>query len=304
MADERLPARRSNRVPQHYDPQRGLKAIAAAETAEKYFARAKDASKLCKAVETKLSEQRNFVLWWDTQEKAAGSRGIGKKVASWIGDATSVLADFGLSRDIVHRWRQRLRDDGTFEQTLVAVLEQCRRICELDRGAGQVGRAAASGEMDWHTPADIIAAARVVLGAIDLDPASSDAAQETIQATRYFTTADDGLRQPWGGRVWLNPPYAYPAIEQFVAKLLEEFASGRVTAALLLTNNSTDTAWFQQAAARASAVAFFSGRLHFSNAPEAPAQGQALTYFGDDVARFASVFRNRAVVLQPIEPTT
>jgi phage N-6-adenine-methyltransferase len=302
MAERQVPARRSSQVPQHYDPERGLKAIAAAETAEKFFARAKDATRLYEAVEKKLSEQRQFVLWWDAQAKDPGGRPAQNR--SQIGERFPKPDDFGLNWDAIRRWRERLKDEEDYAEALAAAQERCQELCEFARGAGQQGRGAASGEMDWHTPEDIIAAARSVLGAIDLDPASSDAAQATVRAARYFTARENGLRQRWAGRVWLNPPYAYPLIEQFIEKLLDELASGRVTAALLLTNNSTDTGWFQTAAARAAAVAFFSGRLHFSNAPDAPAQGQALTYFGDDVTRFASVFRNRAVVLEPIEPTT
>jgi phage N-6-adenine-methyltransferase len=294
MTERQVPARRSSQVPQHYDPERGLKTIAAAETAEKYFARAKDATRLYEAVEVKLSEQRQFVLWWDTQEKRKGGS------PSTIHDGLNA-ADFGLTRDILHRWRVRLKDDESYDEALAEAQERCQELCEFARGAGQQGRAAASGEMDWHTPADVIAAARTVLGAIDLDPASSDAAQATVRAARYFTARNNGLRQPWAGRVWLNPPYAYPLIEQFIGKLLAELRTGHVTAALLLTNNSTDTSWFQAAAAAATAVAFFRGRLHFSNAPVAPAQGQCIAYFGPDVARFVAVFRDRAIVLAPFE---
>ena len=42
------------------------KYLAVAEAAEKYFARAKDATKLYEAIKAKLGEQRRFVLWWDT----------------------------------------------------------------------------------------------------------------------------------------------------------------------------------------------------------------------------------------------
>ncbi len=59
---------------------------------------------------------------------------------------------------------------------------------------------------EWWTPEPYIEAARSVLGGIDLDPASCAQANETVQAARYCGVADDGLKQEWKGRVWLNPP--------------------------------------------------------------------------------------------------
>jgi len=93
-----------------------------------------------------------------------------------------------------------------------------------------------------------IESARKVLGGIDLDPASNVVAQQTVMAERFFTIDDDGLRQEWTGRVWLNPPYSRGVISRFVNKLLTEYHAGRVTAAILLTNNFTDTKWWQAAA--------------------------------------------------------
>ena len=63
---------------QHYDPEKGLKNLAVAEAAEKHFARAKDSTKLFEAIKAKLTEQRNFVLWWDEQEKDPGRPGPGR----------------------------------------------------------------------------------------------------------------------------------------------------------------------------------------------------------------------------------
>lgn len=66
----------------HYNPAKGLKIVAIAEAAEKYYRRAKDVQRLYEAVEAKLTEQRKFVLWWDGQEKQADSLRRGNGAAA------------------------------------------------------------------------------------------------------------------------------------------------------------------------------------------------------------------------------
>lgn len=93
-----------------------------------------------------------------------------------------------------------------------------------------------SGITEYYTPADIVQAAREVMGSITLDPASSQKANESIvQAGEYFTAPDchivgsmqvpgldedalpvyatdgwGGLDRVWFGNVWLNHPFALP----------------------------------------------------------------------------------------------
>ena len=64
-----------------------------------------------------------------------------------------------------------------------------------------------TGEKTWLTPRRIIDA----LGHFDTDPCCPDV-MPWRTADRMITKAEDGLKTPWIGRVWLNPPYGREAI--------------------------------------------------------------------------------------------
>jgi phage N-6-adenine-methyltransferase len=158
-----------------------------------------------------------------------------------------------------------------------------------------------SGNNEWYTPSEYIAAARWVLGDIDLDPASSVIANQTVGAKQYFTAEDDGLLQEWRGRVWMNPPYASELIGRFADKLAAHFAGGDVSEAVVLVNNATETGWFQVMLEQASAVCFVKRRIRFidmaGNPSGAPLQGQAILYLGKNVSTFARAFAGFGAVL-------
>jgi ParB family chromosome partitioning protein len=63
-----------------------------------------------------------------------------------------------------------------------------------------------SNSQDHPTPSFIVEAARQVLGAIDLDPASCAEANKVVRAGTYFAPPHDGMTFAWDGSVFLNPP--------------------------------------------------------------------------------------------------
>jgi ParB family chromosome partitioning protein len=151
-----------------------------------------------------------------------------------------------------------------------------------------------SGNNEWYTPPEYIAAARRVMDGIDCDPASSDIANRIVGASRYFTAENDGLDHNWSGRVWMNPPYAGELIGKFTEKLAEHFTEGSVFEAIVLVNNATETNWFQGLLVHASAVCFPRQRVKFidmaGNPTGAPLQGQAVLYLGDNPVKFGAEF--------------
>lgn len=116
-----------------------------------------------------------------------------------------------------------------------------------------------------YTPASLIEPVRHVLGSIDLDPASSTQANETVRARRIFTEEDNGLEQEWHGNVWLNWP-ASKALK-FALKLDKELKEGRVQkAAVMLFNWDHSTQWFETLAMLNPTYVLFRNRIKFPDA--------------------------------------
>jgi hypothetical protein len=107
--------------------------------------------------------------------------------------------------------------------------------------------------VEWYTPPEVFQALGVTF---DLDPAAPPGGVPWVPAARSFSRADDGLAQPWTGRVWLNPPYGR-GIECWLERL-SQHGDG-----LALVFARTDTQWYQRIARQVTAICFVAGRLAF-----------------------------------------
>ena len=131
---------------------------------------------------------------------------------------------------------------------------------------------------EWYTPIELINA----LGKFDLDPCSPiNPLWKT--ATTMYNKNDDGLKQEWSGRVWLNPPYSRPLIEQFIEKMADH------NNGIALLFNRCDSKMFQSIIfEKAAAMKFLKSRVKFYR-PDgtkggSPGCGSILIAFGEDNA--------------------
>lgn len=111
---------------------------------------------------------------------------------------------------------------------------------------------AASLKEEWLTPPELLRA----LGPFDLDPCAP-ILRPWDTAGRHYTIQDNGLNQPWHGRVWCNPPYGAKA-GAWLARLADH-GNG---IALIFARTETD-AFFEHVWERADALLFLRGRIHF-----------------------------------------
>ena len=270
----------------------GIK-IAAIDAARKYAQKAKDWQSLVDAVNEEVEILKGLVWWWDGSVIAPGNpdKKSAKLIVAEREQLTVSTAEkkILLNRFQVARWRSYLKSPESEENYRKRLYGRAHQAA-MGVSHGTQG----TGENEWYTPEKYIKAVRKVLGKIELDPASSDKAQEIVCAGRYYTIENNGLNHPWNAEtIFLNPPYSQPQIWDFIDKLVVELTAGNIGSAILLTHNSTDTAWFHRAEEIASAICFTRGRIKFVGAEGnecAPTQGQAFFYFGDNASTFGEWF--------------
>ena len=169
-------------------------------------------------------------------------------------------------------------------------LEISRQMWGHDKGSIYAN---CTDDYEWFTPSEIIERAREVMGSIDIDPASCAQANKAVKATKYFTKKDDGLNQEWRGNVFINPPFAYPTVEQFAEKLIESFLSRVTRQAIWLSNASVGSAWWNGLVHK-GLVCFPYKRIKFYKSErettETSQLGQSIVYMGERYGPFIEGF--------------
>jgi hypothetical protein len=151
---------------------------------------------------------------------------------------------------------------------------------------------------EWYTPAPYVEAARELMGGIDLDPASCEQANATVQAAKFYARADDGLAQEWRGRVWINPPYGKldgkfgPSNQKlWTESVIGRYERKEIDQAVVLVGARTGEQWFQPL--WYYPICFTDHRVKFDSPGDSndqPGQGSALVYLGSDTKRFVKIF--------------
>lgn len=256
---------------------------------------------------TELEPDEQRIVWTVVQDTAPA----GKVTAVHVKSVVNVFKEILITNAV---------DDGTGEQIKVSdivnaaiteetyerMMRQKTHITEaLEKKNGVPPALQSSESNEWYTPKNYLEAARSLMGAIDLDPASNAYANQTVQAAKFYTLDDNGLKQNWKGRVWLNPPYGRDDGESnqgvWSARLLEAFISGSVTEAVLLVNAVTDRQWFKPLWDHT--ICFTDHRIRFYNEHGefgSPTHGNALVYLGAQQERFIEHFKQFGPIVKQI----
>ena len=140
----------------------------------------------------------------------------------------------------------------------------------METSRAYIDRAAAP-PTEWETPHWLFDRLSATFGPFTLDPACqvgqwTATCVTMTQGGIIYTPKEDGLVQPWRGKVYVNPPYD-KSLAQWVETAAHEAAAvnGPVLIAMLLPVR-TGRPWWQKYVTKANAIMYLPGRLQFEGA--------------------------------------
>lgn len=107
---------------------------------------------------------------------------------------------------------------------------------------------------------------------------------ENAKCETFYTPETDGLLQPWGGRVWCNPPYGRE-IGSWVRRAYLSAKTGVAEVVVMLLPARTDTRWFHEYIYQKAEIRFIKGRLKFGNSQNSAPFPSMVVVFRKDGAK-------------------
>ena len=95
--------------------------------------------------------------------------------------------------------------------------------------------------------------------------------------------------------MFMNPPYSAKLVASCMYKFLHEYRAGHIQSGIILTNNATETRWFQATLDICLGLCLTDHRIGFWNADgkgvSNNTRGQVFFYFGKGYRQFKSHFK-------------
>ncbi len=198
------------------------------------------------------------------------------------------LAEAGIDKNLAKRARSEAASEEEFQHYLAKAKQKLRDAIEGNRTnlTGQTGG------NEWVTPAEYIALARRVLGeSTSIRPLTGQ--PKKLPERKTFSRSK---MTAWGknGTAGCGSTHHMPSRRSAISSISSfQMSPRKSTAAILLTNNCTDTSWFHKVAEYSAVFCLTRGRIRFvalDGTIGSPTQGQAFFYFGNESERFGSVF--------------
>lgn len=135
-----------------------------------------------------------------------------------------------------------------------------------------------SNSNEWATPQDFYDKLNAQFH-FTLDPCAT---KENAKCAKYYTIAEDGLLQDWGGEcVFCNPPYGRD-IAKWVEKAYKESRKPNTKIVMLIPARTDTIYWHQWVFPHARDIVFIRGRLKFGNSKTSAPFPSALVEFANE----------------------
>jgi phage N-6-adenine-methyltransferase len=144
----------------------------------------------------------------------------------------------------------------------------------------------------WATPLSFYAKLDAEFG-FTLDVC---AIADNAKCARYYTPAEDALRQRWDGTCWMNPPYGRQ-IGRWIEKAYVSAQQGATVVCLVPAR--TDTRWWHVWVMRADEIRLVRGRLKFGDGRNSAPFPSAVVVFRPPIEGPPGQGLTRVVALSP-----